>query len=212
MRSATRSDRDSQLPHTVKKQATTDPDALITARYAYRDDVPDNATLVSEVDGVRVMQVQSGVYYIAHRGTATLRDLHTDFLLGIGVKKDEFKQREQYTLDAIRSIREKDPNAVIRLTGHSLGGTTVNYAMQNPAIGDEVDKAYAYNMGTSPFFKETLAPNVDSIILEGDPISENQDPTKRRANTVTRLARSTHVIDRKLASVIGLLNHFSGRF
>lgn len=151
------------------------------ARAAYSQKAPPGTKLVYKQDDISVFE-RGGTYVIAHRGTATKQDIATDIELARGKVGKEFGERTNTTKALIEFIREKSPDAKIYMTGHSLGGTTVNVSMRDEFISSNVEQAAVYNMGSSPFFDNKLADKVDSIVMFGDPVSLFAEKTEVRKN------------------------------
>ena len=119
---------------------------------------------------------------IAHRGTdtsgrRTSRDVASDAALAIGQqhRNSEFKKRKERTIEIVTAHPLKD----IYLCGHSLGGTTVNFALEKAGrVRDKVKFTRTYNAGASPFapsvsskIKRQLDPVVRHHRVEGDVVS-----------------------------------------
>ena len=97
-----------------------------------------------------------GNIVIAHRGTAPGkkgggRDLQNDvaFIYGAGGSQDRVNRRKAKT-ELI--VRETNPTT-LHLTGHSLGGGTVNHTIANSALVQEkLTSAHTFNAAAHPVF------------------------------------------------------------
>jgi hypothetical protein len=91
-------------------------------------------------------------YVISHRGTASLQDAKTDVSLATGkfLSTDLYKNRVDITKNMLSSLPK---DATVDIVGHSLGGTSATFALNDPDINARVGKVHAYNPGTSPFWK-----------------------------------------------------------
>ena len=93
---------------------------------------------------------------ISHRGTdtsgeKTKNDISSDVLLGIGAEKESkaFNKRLNKTNKIIKSVPE---DYKIYASGHSLGGATMGYTLENSKLArDRIQKVRLYNSGASPF-------------------------------------------------------------
>ena len=129
-------------------------------------------------------------FIIAHRGTdigsSTIgKQLKADFKILIGDKKSDtlHRQRAKRTEEIIRKIRETNPDDEIFLTGHSLGGSSAQYAMTRPFVRDNVKTLNTFNSGSSLLGGKELAPSGKAYqdiakksthhSIRGDLISEN---------------------------------------
>lgn len=123
---------------------------------------------------------------IAHRGTHLtakdrMKDLKADlaFAFGRGGVDKRFRDRRKKTEYIIQDSGAKN----IHLTGHSLGGGTVNHAIANSDIvRNAITSAHTYNAAANPYFKNSQKLNkvqkaqLDNIVthhrIDGDPVSE----------------------------------------
>ena len=125
---------------------------------------------------------QGQLLLIAHRGTdtsgrRTTRDVGSDLALAFGAEgtNKEFQIR----LDRTTNIIQANPNKTILCTGHSLGGTTINYCLAKSAyIRKRLGFCRTYNAGASPFVskvsaatKQKLDPLVRHHRINGDAVS-----------------------------------------
>jgi len=130
-------------------------------------------------------------YVIAHRGTDLnsqndkISQMSADFKILQGKQKADqlHRSRAKDTERVIKHIREKSDEP-IHLTGHSLGGSTIqNTLIKKPYVLDNVKSVHTFNAGTSPIFKIDLDPKSKKYkqiadksthhIIKGDLISEN---------------------------------------
>ena len=115
--------------------------------------------IVKKLSDSRISTFRYGrVYIIAHRGTAVdtsskYEDLLADFKLAFKAEATDknFQIRMARTISIIEIIRKERKDAIIHLTGHSLGGTSAYYCMtKNEFIFDNVSKCVCFNPGTTP--------------------------------------------------------------
>lgn len=130
-------------------------------------------------------------YVIAHRGTEILSQndkisqISADFKILQGKQKADklHRDRAKDTERIVKHIREKTDEP-IHLTGHSLGGSTIqNTLIKKPYVLDNVKSVHTFNAGTSPIFKVDLDPKSKKYkqiaeksthhTIKGDAISEN---------------------------------------
>lgn len=130
--------------------------------------------VIADYDGVRLLQ-KGDQYIISHRGTrkTSFSDISTDANLALGrlLYDREYLRRVEATRDLVTSL---PADANITLVGHSLGGTTAVYALNDPIINDRISNVTVFNPGTTYDF---LAPRftgtedkVKVIVNERDPI------------------------------------------
>ena len=181
------------------------------ARSAYSNqDPPDGYTLANDFDGVRVFE-RNGTgsekhFIIAHRGSENLRDIKSDAMLALGKYSSVYEARLKMTGKAIRAIRKKFPNAKIYMAGHSLGGTTANYAMRDKYVQNNVDQTVVFNMGASPLLPQPLAPDTQHYSARGDVVSLFASSTERKFNTPKSIINTVATIGNPMVSVpTGLL-------
>jgi hypothetical protein len=98
-----------------------------------------------------------------------LKDLQTDFFLGVGALKETKRFRE--AKQAYDQAKDKYKNALFVDVGYSLGGSLVNY------VSRPEDKAITYNAGFSLNQKDR--PNVEHYRVKGDLISSLAPPSTR---------------------------------
>jgi ribosomal protein L21 len=127
---------------------------------------------------------------IAHRGTDLhakhgRRDIRSDLALAIGTggHEDRFKRRQKKTEQILKSLsKENDGIDELHLTGHSLGGSSVNHTIANSKLVQKhLTSAHTYNAGAHPVFSNgTKVSDKDKAILnkkvvhhriEGDAVS-----------------------------------------
>lgn len=99
---------------------------------------------------------------IAHRGTDVTGakaniDIGSDLSYAFGAEKHNknFKKRTKETKKLMKNI---DPSYHVTLTGHSLGGMTVNESLLNKSVRGSTDIAHTYNAGINPFGKPVSKP------------------------------------------------------
>ena len=99
---------------------------------------------------------------IAHRGTdtsgrKTKNDISSDVLLGLGAEENSkaFNKRKNRTEAIIKAIPE---DYKIFGSGHSLGGATMGYTLENSKLArNRIEKVRLYNAGASPFQSQISA-------------------------------------------------------
>lgn len=119
---------------------------------------PENYNVIAEhsnKDMTTYKHKDDDTYIIAHRGTDLtgsakniLKDVVSDFNIAIGNEQNDglHKKRTKRTEKIIRNF----PNSKIYLTGHSLGSSTANSAMNNSKlIRDNVNELHTFNGGSS---------------------------------------------------------------
>ena len=117
-------------------------------------------TYISDTDPTKVA--------IAHRGTDVtgkkgLRDVQSDLQFALGVGRgyeDRFKRRQKRTEDIVKALEKEKGVSELHMTGHSLGGGTMNYSIANsPYLQQRLTSAHSFNAAANPvFYNET---NVD---------------------------------------------------
>jgi hypothetical protein len=99
-------------------------------------------------------------YLISHRGTDLAdkktigKDLKQDLRILVGDKSNSkfLNDRTKQTEKIVNSIKDKDKNSMIHLTGHSLGGHSAQQAMiDSKVVRDNVSSLDTFNAGSSPF-------------------------------------------------------------
>tara|TARA_R110000737_G_scaffold323151_1_gene335692 strand:- start:163 stop:891 length:729 start_codon:yes stop_codon:yes gene_type:complete len=139
-----------------------------TAQATYNHKTPDGYSKIDELSSNDIHTYKHDTenhHIIAHRGTdlhadTAKRDLKTDLriLLGKGSHTKVFKDRVKETEKIVKTLKEKDPDTDIHLTGHSLGGSTAQNAMiKSKVVRDGVTKLDTFNAGTSPLQTKGLA-------------------------------------------------------
>lgn len=180
---------------------------------------------------------QKNHWVITHRGTDIhgedkLNQLKADVKILQGdVKSDNLhRKRGKDTENIVKSIREKyDSKSPIHLTGHSLGGSTIqNTLIKKPYVLENIKSFNSFNPGTSPIFKSTIKKNSKKYkeiyeksthhLIKDDPISENTHNTmigkiKRYSNkekpTITK--RIFNALQKlSFISPISALGHWAG--
>lgn len=122
---------------------------------------------------------------IAHRGTKVdgrrgIKDIQADllFALGRGGHQPLFKKRLNKTNQIVTAL---DPD-YLHLTGHSLGGGTVNHTIANSGkVREKLTTAKTYNAAAHPIFsndtsvpykyKKELETKVEHHRIKHDPVS-----------------------------------------
>jgi hypothetical protein len=135
-------------------------------------------------DTVRLYQ-NDDEYIITHRGTVLTNpnDYRSDVNLALGnlLNDPQFQERQAVTKSMLEDIPD---SADVRLVGHSLGGTTALYAMNDPDINSRVDQVVTFNLGTTiGILSPTFTGDVDKILnvkKPSDPISNRRAPGKTR--------------------------------
>ena len=118
-------------------------------------------TYVSDADPTKIA--------IAHRGTDVsgkkgMRDVQSDLQFAMGIGRgyeDRFKRRQKRSEDIIKALEQEHGKVTeLHMTGHSLGGGTMNYAVANsPYLQERLTSAHSFNAAANPlFYNET---NVD---------------------------------------------------
>lgn len=140
--------------HQVKAQKTND--LVAGTGYAISPEWSDN--------NISTYLNDNNEYVIAHRGTHVggkhgKKDLLSDFgfLFGQSDKDNRFKGRADRTEAIMRGVRAEHPEAKFHLTGHSLGGATVNHTLaSNPYVANTIATAETFNAAAHPFFDNGL--------------------------------------------------------
>lgn len=100
---------------------------------------------------------------IAHRGTAPgskggRQDIGTDLALagGFAGERKRMKDRQRKTEQIIKSVNP----TTLHLTGHSLGGSTVNHTIANSRlVRSKLTSAHTFNAGHNPLAANKLTVN-----------------------------------------------------
>lgn len=108
----------------------------------------------STPDGGVKLYKKGDSYVIAHRGTANVQDVGTDYSLlkGDYLKTDSYKERLEATKELMGLVPD---DAKVYMTGHSMGGTSSTFALNDKEINRRVEKVVVYNPGSSPFWDST---------------------------------------------------------
>jgi hypothetical protein len=125
-------------------------------------------------------------HIIAHRGTNlhgkdAKKDMTADWALLTNQHTTDatFKKRKNRTEKILKGIGSEGK---VYMTGHSLGGSTVNYTMLNSKkTRDRVENAHTFNVGASPLagkvhntkIKEELKDKLTHHKIGQDPISSS---------------------------------------
>lgn len=120
---------------------------------------------------------------IAHKGTdlngqSAFSDLKTDIALLFGQQQPPlFQKRLKRTVLVAKKIRQNNPNSIIDLTGHSLGGSSSSFSLsKSKYLKDNINMLQTFNTGASPLDTHTLKEDNTQVIhnvIKGDPISSN---------------------------------------
>lgn len=123
---------------------------------------------------------------IAHRGTHLtakdrMKDIKADlaFAVGRGGVDKRFRDRRKKTEYIIQNSGAKN----VHLTGHSLGGGTVNHTIANSDIvRNALTSAHTFNAAANPYFKNSQSISsadrdfLNRVVkhhrIDGDPVSE----------------------------------------
>jgi len=155
-------------------------------------------------------------HIIAHRGTdvhsnTISKQLKADLNIGVGNKSGDklHKDRAKQTEDIVKSIKESNPDHTIHLTGHSLGGSTVQHALvKSKIVRDNVKTVDTFNAGSSIIggkplasksqaYKDIAAKSTHHHIL-GDKISENVGSAMigrvKKYNVKTKPSIAQHIL------------------
>ena len=158
-----------EQPHLTTGQAAR----FATLAYTYGSGQGDEASKRAEVEqelqgtGWRMMYNRSNrqlstLYnekedhlHIAHKGTQPnstmgMMDLASDVKLAFGKESSsyQFNYRKNETERIYNLVKPK----IFTMSGHSLGGATLIYALENSALlTDAIDQADTFNAGASPF-------------------------------------------------------------
>ncbi len=118
-------------------------------------------------------------YVISHKGTDlnNTEDIDADVSLALGQTRNNrfFERRTRKTKDLVQKIKETDNSAKVKLTGHSLGGSSAIVSMNDPYVNENVDEVITFNPGVSPI-KEKFNGSPGKItnhVVKDDPISTN---------------------------------------
>jgi hypothetical protein len=89
---------------------------------------------------------------ISHRGTSKGDDVISDLAFGVGMEayNSQFDERKKKTKHIMMSYNEQQPATY--LSGHSLGGATINYTIANsPSIAKNMTEAHTFNPAVHPY-------------------------------------------------------------
>lgn len=119
---------------------------------------------------------------IAHKGTdlnvqSAFSDVKADIALLFGGQPPLFQKRLKRTVLVAKKLRENNPDGIIDLTGHSLGGSSSSFSLsKSKYLKDNIGMLQTFNTGASPLDSHTLKENNTQVIhnvIKGDPISSN---------------------------------------
>jgi hypothetical protein len=103
---------------------------------------------------------ETGEVHVAHRGTHVggrkgIKDIRNDIAFGLGLTKVDprFKRRTKATERVIKDLQPEK----FTLSGHSLGGGTVKYAIANSRkIRQNLTEAHTFNSAANPVLNADL--------------------------------------------------------
>ena len=155
---------------------------------------------------------------ISHRGTSKSDDVVSDLAFGVGLEAfdNQFEERRKRTKDIMKSYNDKQPETY--LSGHSLGGSTVNYTIaKSPSIAKNMTEAHTFNPAIHPFNSNLKIDNPEHLKIL------NEKTTLHRAggDLVSKWSSSNnqfgklkkYKVHKKKQGTIAShsLNHFSSR-
>jgi len=103
---------------------------------------------------------KTGELHVAHRGTSVggrkgLKDIRNDIAFGLGLTKldPRFSRRTKATERVIKDLAPEK----LTMSGHSLGGGTVQYAIANSKkIRKNLSEAHTFNSAANPILNNDL--------------------------------------------------------
>jgi len=103
---------------------------------------------------------ETGEIHVSHRGTHVggrrgLKDIRNDIAFGLGLTKldPRFKRRTKATERVIKDLQPEK----LTMSGHSLGGGTVQYAIANSKkIRKNLHSAHTFNSASNPILNNDL--------------------------------------------------------
>lgn len=100
----------------------------------------------------------SNVYSVKGTNPLNIKDLISDFKLGIGISKNDRQfQNRKKELKRLYT----DNTGTNYLIGHSLGGSiTTNAVVRSKSLRDNTSKVINFNTGYTPFFHKELSKNL----------------------------------------------------
>jgi len=140
---------------------------LADINVGYNADDPTNAFVRSGMSAMLTRSPETGIYYLAFRGTESLldgNDLRADFVQALGMPSAQYDA----AIELARRVREAlGPNATIVLAGHSLGGGLAAAAAYNTGLN-----AVTFNPASvGGIYSQGDAGYIRSHVIEGDFLS-----------------------------------------
>ena len=134
----------------------------------YTNKTPEGYTKIEDLSNMDIHTYKNNDknhVIIASRGTdfnapTIKRDLKTDLkiMIGQGSHSKQIKDRTARTEEIVKTLKERDPNTDIHLTGHSLAGFSAQQSMvKSKIVRDGVKSLTTFNGGTSPLQGKGLA-------------------------------------------------------
>lgn len=90
------------------------------------------------------------ILHLNHRGTSKSEDIVSDLAFGVGLEgyNSQFEERRKNTKEILKQYK----NTNIYLSGHSLGGATLNYTLaKSPSIVNNIKQANTFNPAIHPY-------------------------------------------------------------
>jgi len=130
--------------------------------------------------GVRVYELGENEFLITHRGTSLNRgnDLKADISIALGFYKsnDLFNDRLKATKTIIENIKKDNPDVKIIIGGHSLGGKTAEFSLQDEYIFNNVEHGELFSV----FRPQIENDKVDYNRISGDILSTGPATKKNK--------------------------------
>jgi hypothetical protein len=157
----------------------TTSDLALAAEASYTDQAPEDYTKQADLSSPEISTYKHNTkshYIISHRGTdladpkTARKDVRADLNIALGNKEADamHKRRTKKTEAIVKSIKKKDPEHDIFLTGHSLGGSTSSHAIaSSKVVRDNVKEHHTFNSGSSALQKKPdVTPEVRAQLME----------------------------------------------